>query len=129
MCDRFATQGAFSWCELLTTDVVGAKKFYQQLLGWSMQDMPMENGAYTVLKAGEEEVGGIMTLPPPPPPGTPPHWGAYITVDNVDAVLKKAEELGGKILVPATDIPEVGRFAVLQDPQGAIFSIITYVKR
>jgi predicted enzyme related to lactoylglutathione lyase len=59
----------------------------------------------------------------------PPNWGAYVTVDDVDATAVLAEKLGGKILVPPTDIPTVGRFSVIQDPQGAVLSAITYVKK
>lgn len=119
-------QGVFSWAELVTTDVEGAKRFYAALLGWTMEQAPVEEGMeYTLAKVGEERVGGIM--------GNqcgekeiPPHWGVYITVDDVDATVKKAEELGGGVIVPPTDIPKVGRMAVLRDPQGVAFSVITY---
>ena len=80
---------------------------------------------YTVVKVEDESVGGIMPIPPKAE-GTPPNWGGYVTVDDVDATARKAEELGAKILVPLTDIPNVGRFFVLQDPQGAVISAITY---
>ncbi|WP_028572499.1 VOC family protein [Desulfonatronum lacustre] len=126
MSDRFTTNGAFSWSELLTSDVEGAKKFYGDLLGWEIEDMPMEGMDYTVVKAGGEEVGGIMAMPPQAPEGMPPHWGTYVTVTDVDAVARKAPELGGRVLLPPTDIPGVGRFSVIQDPQGAVLSVITY---
>ena len=126
MSDRFTTHGAFSWCELLTTNVKGAKEFYSELLGWTLEDMTTGGMKYTVAKAGEEEIAGIMDMPPQVPEGTPPHWGTYITVNDVDAVAQKAGQLGGTVLVPPTDIPGVGRFSVLQDPQGAFFNIITY---
>ncbi len=128
MKDPFKTHGKFSWCELMTTDVEAAKQFYADLLGWQMNDMPMEGMTYTVLKAGAEEVGGMMAKPPEAAE-TPPHWGCYVTVDDVDAVAKKAEALGAKTIVPPTDIPEVGRFYVFQDPQGAVLSLITYVEK
>ena len=89
--------------------------------------MPMGDMNYTVVKVGEEGLGGIMSRPPQAE-GTPPNWGVYVTVDDVDATVRKAEELGGKILVPPTDIPTVGRFCVLQDPQGAVISAITYAE-
>ena len=57
----------------------------------------------------------------------PPHWGIYITVDDVDATARKAEAIGGKVVVPPTDIPKVGRFSVIKDPQGIPFSVITYL--
>ena len=124
--DRFKRHGMFSWYELMTDDVEGSKAFYATLLGWTLEEFPMEEGeSYWVVKVGEEEMGGIMRIPPAAE-GAPPHWGVYITVDNVDECAKKAEQLGAKVLVPAMDIPQVGRFAVLQDPQGAAFAIITY---
>ncbi len=124
--DRFKKKGMISWHELMTGDVGGAKQFYSELLGWEYQEFPMEEGgSYWVAKVGEEGVGGIMGTPPAAA-GVPPHWGLYITVDNVDATVKKAEQIKAKVLVPPVDIPKVGRFAVLQDPQGAAFAIITY---
>ena len=125
MKDPFKQHGAFSWSELMTTDVEGAKKFYSDLFGWETENMNMGDMNYTVVKVGEESLGGIMATPPQAE-GTPPNWGVYVTVDDVDATAKKAEELGGKILVAPTDIPTVGRFCVLQDPQGAVISAITY---
>ena len=119
--------GVFSWCELMTTDVDAAKKFYTQLLGWTTADLSvMEGMKYTVIKAGDLEIGGMMPVPPQNA-GMPPHWGTYITVDDVDATARRAEQLGAKTLVPPTDIPNVGRFYVFQDPQGAVISAITYV--
>ena len=128
MKDVFKQQGAFSWCELVTTDAKAAKEFYSRLLGWSTEDMTMGDGdmTYTIVKVGEEGVGGIMATPPDAA-GTPPHWGVYVTVDDVDATAKKAEELGAKTIVPPTDIPDVGRFYMFQDPQGAVLSVITYL--
>jgi len=125
MKEIYKQHGAFSWFELMTTDVESAKKFYTEIFGWQTEDMPMENMTYTVAKIGDEGVGGMMLLPPEAE-GAPPHWGVYVTVDDVDATAARAEELGGKIHMPPTDIPNVGRFCVLQDPQGAFFSAITY---
>ena len=125
MKDPFKTHGAFSWNELMTTDPAAAKEFYGKLLGWEMEDMNMEQMTYTVVKAGGDGIGGIMNIPPESS-AAPPHWGAYITVDNVDETAQTAETLGGKIMMPPRDIPGVGRFAVIQDPQGAFISLITY---
>jgi uncharacterized protein len=61
--------------------------------------------------------------------GTPPCWNSYVTVDDIDKTAAKAQELGGTIIVPPSDIPDVGRFAVIQDPQGAVISAITYLKK
>lgn len=119
--------GAFSWHELLTENVEAAKQFYSELLGWKTEDVPMESGTYTIVKVSDEQVGGIMTMPPQAKElGAPPNWGTYITVDDVDATAARANELGATALVPPTDIPGVGRFSTIQDPQGAIVSIITY---
>jgi predicted enzyme related to lactoylglutathione lyase len=125
--DSRSKHGRFSWNELLTTDPEGAKKFYTQLFGWTTQDMPMGDFNYTIVKA-DIEVGGIMPIPEKAK-GMPPAWGPYVTVDNVDETVAQAEKLGGKICVPPTDIPDVGRFAVIQDPQGAAISVIRYVKK
>ncbi|MDP1681815.1 MAG: VOC family protein [Burkholderiales bacterium] len=120
--------GAFSWNELMTTDVKGAKAFYGELLGWGMQDINTCGMDYTLVKLGDKEIGGIMAIPDQAA-GMPPAWGAYVTVDNVDALLSRVEKLGGKVCVPPQDIPDVGRFAVIQDPQGAMLSLISYLKQ
>ncbi len=120
--------GAFSWNELMTTDVDGAKKFYNKLLGWSMQDIPACDMGYTMAKAENTEVAGIMNIPDDFS-SMPPTWGSYVTVNNVDKQAALAEKLGGKIVLAPQDIPEVGRFAVISDPQGAILSLITYIKK
>ena len=124
----FQQQGAFSWCELMTTDTDAAKEFYQQLFGWTWKEEPMENGqTYTSIKVGEQPFGGILStanaLSNPTPP---PHWGVYVTVDNVDRTLELAQSLGAKVCIPPTDIPDTGRLAVFADPQGAVLSIISY---
>lgn len=128
MSEVYQRHGAFSWCELMTTDVSAAKQFYTQLLGWTTEDMPMPEMTYTVVKAGGTDVGGMMPIPPQCA-GTPPRWGIYITVDDVDATVHKAEALGATTVVPPTDIPNVGRFATIEDPQGAMVSVITYLNR
>lgn len=125
MSTAFETNGAFSWTELLTNDVAGARQFYGQLLGWEFNDMPTKDGTYTVISAGGQKIGGIMHTPPGAE-GMPPTWGSYITVTDVDGRAAAVKKLGGKIIVPPTDIPSVGRFCVIQDPHGATISLITY---
>jgi len=122
--------GQFSWNELLTTDPTAATAFYKQLFGWEPQDFPMGDFIYTVvkLKGAEQGQGGIMQIPAHAE-GMPPAWFPYVTVDDADETVKQATQLGGKVIVDPKDIPEVGRFAVIQDPQGAAISIITYLKR
>ena len=122
--------GTFSWCELITTDVEAAKAFYSQLFGWTMEPVTHEANEgmqYNLVKVDGTEIGGIMAVPAHAP-GMPPCWGAYVTVDDVDAAAGKAGELGGDDVVPLTDIPGVGRFCVIRDPQGATISMITYLK-
>lgn len=124
--------GTFSWCELLTTDVEGAKKFYAELFGWTMESVTHEcpDGEepvhYNLVKVDGTEIGGIMAVPEQAQ-GMPPAWGAYVTVDDVDAASVKVQDLGGRIIVPLQDIPDVGRFCVIQDPQGAALTLITYL--
>lgn len=122
----FATHGALSWCELMTPDVDGAKRFYGELLGWTLEPFNDTGMPYTVVKAGDRPIGGIMATPPEAA-GMPPAWGIYITVNDVDALAGRVAALGGKLLVPPTDIPTIGRFAVVQDPAGACLSLITYL--
>jgi predicted enzyme related to lactoylglutathione lyase len=126
MDEQYKQHGAFSWTELMTTDVEGAIDFYGKIFGWTTEKFDGGGDVdYYVSKAGDREIGGIMKIPPEAE-GMPPYWGSYVTVDDVDASAKQAVELGGKVLLEPRDIPEVGRFAVIQDPQGACLSIITY---
>lgn len=123
------THGAFGWFELMTTDVEGAKKFYSALFGWEYEDITTAcGGCYTVVKVGGSPVAGIMAQPEECS-GMPPSWDIYITVDDVDATVTQVTEMGGKVLRPAFDIPEVGRFCVLQDPQGAVIMAMTYIEK
>jgi hypothetical protein len=123
--DPFKTPGAFSWCELMTSDPKAAVEFYSSLFGWKVDVMNMTEGPYNVVKAGDASVGGIMGQPPNAQ-GMPPAWSCYVTVADIDATAAKCAQLGGKVVFGPMDIPEVGRFAVLQDPQGAMISAITY---
>lgn len=120
--------GAFSWNELMTNDVAGAKAFYGELLNWSLNDMESSCGTYTMAKAGDTEVAGIMATPAEAK-GMPPAWGAYVTVDDVDSMVDRVEKLGGKVCLAPQDIPDVGRFMAIQDPQGAMLMLITYFKK
>jgi uncharacterized protein len=124
--DAFQTPGAFSWCELMTTDPAAAAEFYGKLFGWKLEAMDA-GMPYTVVKVGDAAIGGIMGLPPGAPPGMPPIWAAYVTVADVDALARQVVGLGGRVQMPPTDIPSVGRFAVIADPQGATINVITYM--
>ena len=126
MSDATQTHGAFSWCELRAADAGAAKAFYTNVLGWETEAMEMPMGVYTVLKVGGQPVGGIMANPVP---GAPAHWMSYITVDDVDRRIEKAQAAGGELLMPAMDVPGVGRMATIADPGGAAISIITYERK
>ena len=117
-------QGRFVWYELMTSDTAAAKTFYSAVVGWSAQDAPMPGMTYTLLKAGETQVGGLMPLPPEArAAGVRPCWAAYVAVDDVDAAVAELQRLGGTVHRGAADIPGVGRFAVVADPQGATFNL------
>ncbi len=114
-----ANLGKFVWHTLVTRDVAAAKKFYGQLLGWTHADQDMgPGGKYTLFRVDGKDVGGARSGEP----GMPSHWAAYPLVESVNGVADRAPALGGKVLVPPTDIPGVGRFAVVADPQGATFA-------
>jgi predicted enzyme related to lactoylglutathione lyase len=115
--------GRFVWHELLTSDPRAALSFYTDVIGWETQEW--ENG-YTMWVGGQGPLGGTMRLPEDArKDGVPPHWTSYVEVANVDATAAQARELGGRVLVPPTDLPKLGsRFAILGDPQGA--SIYAY---
>jgi len=115
-------RGKFLWHELLTTDTSGAGGFYPKVLPWRTQPSGMPG--YTLWMAGQAQVGGLVALPADAT-GTPPHWLIYVGTPNVDATVEHAQRLGAKICKAATDIPNVGRFAVLADPQGATFALFT----
>ncbi|MEY3251645.1 MAG: hypothetical protein RL227_618 [Pseudomonadota bacterium] len=123
--DVYKTPGAFSWNELMTTDPAAAGAFYAGLFGWAIKDVDTGTGAYHVAHVGDTQVAGIMGMVPGGPP-MPPAWGAYVTVADVGETIAKCAVLGGKTLVPPMDVPGVGRMAVLQDPQGAVFSVMAY---
>lgn len=124
MTNPMKQHGAFSWNELITSDVEGAKSFYGKMFNWEFTDFASDM-PYTMAKAGGQDAAGLMSTPPEAA-GMPPMWGGYVTVDDVEASAKQAVDLGGKILLEARDIPEVGRFCVICDPQGATLSLITY---
>lgn len=114
-------EGVFVWDELGTTDVDGAQRFYEQVFGWTTTEMGPEYGGYRIFNCGETGIAGLMTLADD---STPAHWQPYIAVDDPDRTTAKATELGGSALMEPMDVPNVGRIAVLRDPQGAVFGVI-----
>jgi predicted enzyme related to lactoylglutathione lyase len=110
----------FVWHELYTANVQASIDFYTQALGFGTQNMEVEGmGSYSMLTMNGHGVAGIMDTNQLDMPGVPPHWAAYIGVDDVDARVAKAVELGASVLVPAMDVPTVGRMCLITDPQGA----------
>ena len=121
--------GAFGWFELMTTDVAAAKEYYGKLFGWEYEEVPMDGGdPYTLVKVDGKPVAGMMGQPDECR-GMPPCWDIYISVDNADDTVKMVTENGGKVLRPVCEIPDMGRFAVVQDPQGAVLMVMDYVKK
>ncbi len=119
-------EGRFVWYELLTRDTEAAKAFYTEVIGWSTQPFEGSGQPYSMWLAGETPVGGVMRLlPEHEAGGLTPQWWAHVAVDDVDAAARRAEELGATIRTPGTDIPEIGRFAVVDDPQGALIALFT----
>lgn len=112
------SQGAFCWYELATTDPQAARVFYADVIGWQAEEVPEMH--YTLLKSGDAMVGGLMALPDHVrQAGIPPHWIAYVAVDDVDQYTQRSQSEGATLHHGPADIPGVGRFAIITDPQGA----------
>jgi predicted enzyme related to lactoylglutathione lyase len=114
-------EGVFVWDELGTTDVDAAQKYYEKVFGWTTVDMGAEYGGYKIFQVGETRIAGVMALQDP---SAAAGWQPYVAVDDVDVTAAKASELGGSTLMEPMDVPDVGRIAVVRDPQGATFGII-----
>ncbi|HKN68052.1 MAG TPA: VOC family protein [Gemmatimonadaceae bacterium] len=113
--------GQFVWYELLTPDTDAAKRFYASLTGWGTQPFDKD---YTMWTTAGAPFAGLYRLGPEMrQQGVPPNWMPYVESSNVDETVRLATSLGGAVTVPASDIPNVGRFAVLRDPQGATFGV------
>jgi len=108
--------GDFVWYELVTPDLDAAEKFYKNVIGWTTCDSGMSGMRYTLVSAGETQIAGMMSMP-----GAPPGWLGYIAVPDVDTFADRVQKAGGKIYRAPQDIPNIGRFSVVADPQGAVF--------
>jgi uncharacterized protein len=116
--------GALTWTELHTTDTEGSKKFYTSLFGWKEKTSDAAGMTYTEFSVGDTPGGGMMAMNEHMKSAhVPPHWMVYFQTTDVDATANKAKSLGGNLLVPPMDIPNVGRFSVISDPQGAAFAV------
>jgi predicted enzyme related to lactoylglutathione lyase len=118
--------GAFGWNELGTRDVASSREFYPAVFGWSVEDQDMgEMGTYHVWKRdGDASVGGMMDITGRVPDEVPNHWLVYFTVPDADAAAETVRASGGQVNFGPEDIPEVGRFAIIQDPHGAVFAVM-----
>jgi predicted enzyme related to lactoylglutathione lyase len=114
---------SFTWNELMTTDTTVDGEFYSKLFGWTRKTENFGPLEYTMFSNGERGAGGMLKITPEMGP-IPPNWLVYFAVDDCDAMVKKATDLGATVCKPADDIPGVGRFAILTDPQKAGFAII-----
>ena len=113
--------GTFSWVDLQTDDLDGAKQFYGALLGWSYDDIPIGEGSvYSMAQVQGHNVAGLGERQDE---SIPPHWNCYVTVADVDASAARAAELGASILAPPFDVFDAGRMSAFADPQGAVLSI------
>lgn len=117
--------GDFVWYELLTSDADAAAKFYGEILGWNVSASGMEGMDYRIIHVGPNPIGGMMTITEEMAShGARPAWLGYLTVANADDTVAGIEQRGGKVLMGAMDLPNVGRIAMVADPQGAPFYIM-----
>lgn len=114
--------GTFMWNELTTTDIKAAEKYLTGLLGWKCVEMEGSHGTYKLFQVEGESVGGVMLKDKDDP--SPPHWTGYIAVKDIEAVNKSVPKNGGKVLLPPTDVPGIGKFIVAQDPTGAVVALM-----
>lgn len=118
--------GRFCWYELMTGDRDAAKGFYGDVVGWGVREAPVSGKPYSMFTAAEQPVGGLMELTGDcQRMGAAPGWIGYVAVGDVDRTAALAERLGGVVRVPGTDIPDIGRFAVISDPEGATIALFT----
>jgi predicted enzyme related to lactoylglutathione lyase len=115
--------GQFAWYDLFTSDAAAAKKFYPAVIGWATQQW--DKADYTMWAAGDTPIGGISPVSAAQSAqGVRPHWLAYVVVDNAEASADRVKALGGQVMAGPEDTPDAGRFAIIQDPQGAMLAII-----
>ncbi len=121
--------GRFVWHDLITTNVDGAVDFYGKLFPeWSIEKLETDGvSQYHVIEVAGQDIGGIVGVPEES--GIPSHWIGYVAVEDCDAAVKRTIDLGGNCLVPAIDVPQVGRFAIVQDPQGAVLKPFSVQKQ
>jgi predicted enzyme related to lactoylglutathione lyase len=117
--------GSFCWIELATSDPVAAKEFYSSVFGWSVRENDMgEMGIYYVFQKNERDCAAMYKLmPDQASQGVPPNWTTYVGVTSADATVEQAKSLGATILAGPFDVYDLGRMAMIQDPEGAVFAL------
>lgn len=117
--------GTFCWPELSTTDQRGAVSFYRRIFGWDVNEMPMgPTETYSMFEMRGRALGAAFSMRPEEREhGVPPHWNSYVSVTSVDEAVKRAAQLGGKVIMPPMDVMEAGRMAFIADPTGAVFAV------
>lgn len=116
------TPGNTGWVAYSGADPAAARKFYSEVVGWTIAEIPMQDGSsHPAIMVGDDPIGGFMT-------GTQEKgsWMIFVTVEDVDAAAARAHASGGKVIAEPTDMPGVGRISTIQDPQGGLISLITY---
>ena len=122
--------GSFIWYELTTSDPAAAIEFYRAVVGWTARDSGMPDVSYTLFGADGADVAGAMSIPEDAKAaGLPPNWTGYVAVDDVDRRTEEVARAGGRVHVQPQDIPGVGRFSIVSDPQGAMLALMTPLPR
>lgn len=114
--------GTHCWSELATRDTAAASAFYAAVFGWEVEHITEMH--YTIFKQGDDQVAGMMAIDENFPADMPPYWAVYFFTDDIDGTVGSAGSLGASVMMPPTPIEGIGRFAVLADPQGAVFSLL-----
>jgi uncharacterized protein len=115
----------FVHVELMSTDVGKAKLFYGKMFDWKLEDVPLGDSTYTMIKVGEGTGGGLMKNPIP---GAPSTWVAYVEVENLKNAVEKSKSLGGTVMKDKTDVMGMGSFAIISDPTGAMLGLWEHKK-
>jgi predicted enzyme related to lactoylglutathione lyase len=110
----------FVHCELMSTDAGKAKEFFSKLLDWQLDDMPVQDMTYTMIRVGEGTGGGIMKNPIP---NAPSMWVPYVLVDDLKAASAKVKSLGGQVMKDITEVPGMGSFVIITDPTGGMLGL------
>lgn len=124
-----AEQSPFIWHELVTPDQTSSGAFFRQLFDWTSKEVDAGPfGVYTLFQKDGQDIAGMMN-PTPDTPGKGSYWHSYIGVESVDGCAKRAPSLGGSVLVPPHDVPDVGRICVVADPTGAVAHLMEPLKQ